>query len=66
MKINQELKEIDIMKYGLYTYEEWKEHFTYEQFIAFNVKYFKISIGKGLFTEEDIYYYIEKHLSRFD
>lgn len=66
MKVNQEKKAADIEKYGLYTYEEWADVFTYEQFMAFNVQYFKVAIGKGLFTYEDIFLYIEKHLSRFE
>lgn len=45
---------IDIQKYGLYTYEEWSEFVTYEEFVAFNGGYFKIAIEKGLMTESDL------------
>lgn len=44
----------DVEKYGLYTYEEWSEYVTYEEFVAFNGQYFKISIEKGLMTEADL------------
>ena len=44
----------DVEKYGLYTYEEWREYVTYEEFVAFNGQYFKIAIKKGLMTEEDL------------
>lgn len=62
MKINVENMNEDIEKYGLYTYEEWKDYLTYEQFIAFNAKYLKISIAKGLITKEEIIRYIESYL----
>lgn len=54
MKINIEKMNKDIEKYGLFTYDEWDEYLSYEQFIAFNVKYLKVSIGKGLVTKEEI------------
>lgn len=52
-------KEDDIKKYGLFTYEEWKDVLTLEQFELFNVKYFKVSIGKGLITKETMFKYIK-------
>ena len=45
----------DIEKYGLYTYEEWSEYVSYEEFVAFNGAYFKIAIGKGLLTEDELF-----------
>ena len=62
MKINIEKMNEDIEKYGLFTYDEWDEYLSYEQFIAFNVKYLKVSIGKGLVTKEEIIRYIESYL----
>ena len=62
MKIDIEKMNQDIEKYGLYTYDEWKEYLTYEQYVAFNVKYLKVSIGKGLVTKEEIIRYIESYL----
>ena len=47
--------EIDIETYGLYTYEEWSEFLSYEDFVAFNGAYFKIAVGKGLITIEEIF-----------
>ena len=49
----------DIEKYGLYTYEEWQDYVSYEEFIALNGKYLKIVIGKGYLTYEDILRLIE-------
>ncbi|MBO5334414.1 MAG: hypothetical protein J6A87_00390, partial [Clostridia bacterium] len=54
MTYDDEAMQADIEKYGLYTYEEWSEYLTYEQFVAFNGKYYKIFVGKGLLTEEDL------------
>lgn len=51
---DEEQMNIDIQKYGLYTYEEWSEFVTYEEFVAFNGGYFKIAIEKGLMTESDL------------
>ena len=45
----------DIETYGLFTYEEWSEYVSYEDFSLFNGAYFKIAIGKGILTTEDIY-----------
>lgn len=49
------LMQADIDKYGLYTYEEWKDYVSYEEFVALNGKYFKILIGKGIISKEDIF-----------
>lgn len=62
MQIDIEKMNNDIEKYGLYEYDEWSEYLTYEQFIAFNVKYLKVSIGKGLVTKEEIIRYIKSYL----
>ena len=44
----------DVEKYGLYTYEDFSDYLTYEQFVALNVQYLKIAVGKGQFTYEGI------------
>ena len=49
---DQEQKQKDIEKYGLYSYEEWSDWFTPEEFELFNIKYLKVSVGKGLLTKE--------------
>lgn len=51
---DKEKMEADIAQYGLYTYEEWEDHLTYEEFVALNGQYMKIGIGKGYFTVDDI------------
>lgn len=51
---DQEKMQADIEKYGLYTYEDFAEYVTYEQFAAFNGAYLKVAVGKGLITWEEI------------
>ena len=45
----------DIERYGIFTYDEWSEYVSKEDFDTFNGAYFKIVLGKGLMTEEDIF-----------
>ena len=45
----------DINKYGIFTYDELKHLMSYEEYNAFNFKFFKISIEKGLISWDDFY-----------
>ncbi|MBQ3593477.1 MAG: hypothetical protein II982_03840 [Clostridia bacterium] len=54
MKYDEEKMQADIEKYGLYTYEDFAEYVTYEQFIAFNGPYLKVLVGRGVLTYDDI------------
>ena len=54
MKYDEEKMQADIEKYGLYTYEDFAEYVTYEQFIAFNGPYLKVLVGRGVVTYEQI------------
>ena len=54
--------EKDIEIYGLYTYDEFADYMTLEQFEAMNIKYMKISVGKGYYTYEGILALIEEYL----
>ena len=58
-----EMMQSDIEKYGLYTYEDFADYLTYEQFAAFNVQYFKIAVGKGNYTYEGILALIDNYLN---
>ena len=62
MKYDEEKMQADIEKYGLYTYEDFAEYVTYEQFIAFNGPYLKVLVGRGVVTHEQILRLIEKVL----
>ena len=63
MKFDEAKMQADIAKYGLYTYADFAEYLTYEQFAAFNVPYFKIAVGRGDYTYEGILKLIETYLS---
>jgi len=54
MKYDEEKMNADIAEYGLYTYDDFAEYVTYEQFIAFNGPYLKVLVGRGVVTYEEI------------
>jgi len=45
----------DIENYGLFEYSEWEEYLTKEEFEAFRGEYYKITLGKGIMTLEQIF-----------
>ena len=49
----------DIETYGLYTYEDFADYVSEEVFNAFPFKYFKVAVGKGEFTFEELLVLIE-------
>ena len=53
-KYNETKMKEGIEKYGLYTYEEFSSYTTEYVFNAINMKYYKISVGKGIMTYEDV------------
>jgi len=44
----------DVETYGLYTYEDFADYVTYEQFVDWNGAYLKVAVEKGYFTFEYI------------
>ena len=62
MKYDSKAMQNDIKKYGLYSYEDFADKLTYEQFVALNLKNFKVAVGKGKITYEDILYLINLHM----
>ena len=54
LQYDLEAMEEDINKYGLYSYDEFKEYATEYEFNALNMKYLRVSVGKGYITEEEI------------
>ena len=64
MKCDAQKMEEDIQKYGLFSYEDWKDFVSEEEFAAFNGAFLKVSIGKGLVTQDEIVGYIEKFLKQ--
>ena len=63
MKYDAEKMQADIEKYGLYTYEDFAEFATLEQFEAFNGKYLKVSVEKGLITYDELITLLKSFLS---
>ena len=62
MKYDEAKMQEDIEKYGLYTYDDFSEYMTYEQYTALNLSIFKVSVGKGYITWDDILYLISIHI----
>jgi len=51
----------DVETYGLYTYEDFADYVTYEQFVDWNGAYLKIAVEKGYFTFDYILELIETY-----
>jgi hypothetical protein len=61
LSYNEVAKQADINKYGLFTYEDFKDYTSLEFYSAFPTAYLKVAIGKGLVTFDQILYYIERY-----
>ncbi len=64
MKYDEAKMQADIERYGLYSYEDFSDYLTPEQFAMFNGQYFKILVGKGVLTYDDILGIIEDNLNQ--
>lgn len=62
MKYDEAKMQADIEKYGLYTYEDFAEYCTYEQFVGFGFDHFKVSVEKGYITWDGIEFLLNLHL----
>ena len=62
MKYDEAKMQADIEQYGLYTYEDFAEYCTYDQFVAFGLANFKVSVGKGYITFDEILYLLSIHV----
>ena len=54
LKYNAEMMQADIETYGVFTYEEFSEYMSYEDYCKAPIAYFKVAIGKGNLTWEQI------------
>ena len=59
MKYDEAKMMEDIEKFGTYSYEDFAEYMTYEEFINSPVAYLKVGVGKGLVTYEQIIQLLE-------
>ena len=63
MKYDETQLQVDIEEYGQYTYEDFAEYCTYEQFVGFNFANWKVAVGKGYIDFEDIIYLINTYVN---
>ncbi|MBO5214889.1 MAG: hypothetical protein J6B79_01740 [Clostridia bacterium] len=64
LQYDEEKMLADIEKYGLYTYEDFAEHFSYEIFeCCIPVKYLKVAVGKSMITYEELIELFNKYAS---
>ncbi len=63
LKYNEEKMQEDIEKYGLYTYDDFKDYISYEAYLSSPSVYLKVAVGKGMITFEEILDVIEYLLS---
>ena len=62
LQYDQEKMIEDINTYGLFTIEEFEPYgVTEEMFYAYAGQYLKVALGKGILTEEYLYYLIERY-----
>ena len=59
---DKEKMEADIEEYGLYTYEDFSDYLPEEVYEMFAAPYFKISVGKGYVSFDEILSMIETYL----
>ena len=61
LKYNEAQMQADIEKYGLYTYEDFKDYISEETYNSSPAVYLKVAVGKGMITFEeilDVIYYL--------
>ncbi len=63
LRYDSEKMELDIKKYGLYVYDDFKDYIRKEIFDVLPIPYLKVSVGKGLTTKEKIIGVMKKYLS---
>ncbi len=61
LKYDDADKQSCINEYGLFEYDDFKELLTEEEFNLYPIKYLKVSLAKGLITEEFMQYLIERY-----
>lgn len=63
LKYDSDKRDEDIRKYGLYTYDDFKDYIRKKIFDLLPIPYLKVSVGKGLTTKEKIIRVMKKCLS---
>lgn len=63
LKYDSAKMDMDIKKYGLYVYDDFKDYIRKGIFDMLPIPYLKVSVGKGLTTKEKIIGVMKKYLS---
>ncbi len=63
LKYDEKKKRLDIQKFGLYTYDDFKAYIRKQVFDLLPIPYLKVSVGKRLTTKSDIADVMKKYLS---
>lgn len=62
LRYKEEAMNNDIATYGLYTYDEWANYVSESFFNGMKFCYFKVAVGKGLCTYEDLLFWYGEYL----
>lgn len=65
LRYDEEKMAQDIATYGLFGYENVADMISYETFCTYPAQYINVSIGKGLMTEADLHYLIERYAVKY-
>ena len=60
-ELKQEMQ-ADIEKYGLYSYDEWKEYCDISVYEEYNIPVMKVGVLKGLYTKDYIIHLINEYV----
>ncbi len=63
LKYDEEKMRAEIEQYGLYTYDDFKDYLTLEQYYMLNAPYYKVLVEKGLVTFDDLIYMIQSYVT---
>lgn len=66
LKYNAEKMEADIAEYGLFDYQNIAEYISYETFCKYPAQYLYVSLNKGLLTEDDLQYLIQRYAVKYE
>lgn len=64
LQFDQEKMQEDIEKYGLLTYDDFKDILPYEVYLMIPAEYLNVSIGKGYITWDIFYSYVDLWLDK--
>ena len=66
LKFNEEKMKADIEEFGLFDYSIVSEFVDKNTFKKYPTKYVNVSIGKGIMTEEEFYYLVERYAVKYE